>query len=147
MLKRLSWLPDRDALDNGSVIGGQDYNDVYFNGGAAANLTLTDCTINGMITTPTVRIITDSQTVTALNTDNGIVVRGGAGGATTINLPGTPADNQFMVIKDANGDANVYNITIDGNGNTIDGGSTLIIGSAYGWNQLLWDGVGWNIIG
>lgn len=46
-LKRLTWLPERDASDNGNVIAGQEYDNVYFNGGAINNATLTNCTIVG----------------------------------------------------------------------------------------------------
>lgn len=39
-LKRLSFLPERPDADNGSVIGGQDYYDVFITGGHIANVTL-----------------------------------------------------------------------------------------------------------
>lgn len=44
MLKRLSWLPERDTAQNGHLIGGQDYYDVYFTGGEISNVTLTNVT-------------------------------------------------------------------------------------------------------
>lgn len=40
-LKRLSWLPDRDESDNGSVIAGQEYDNVFINGGEINNVALT----------------------------------------------------------------------------------------------------------
>lgn len=42
-LKRISWLPDRDALENGTLIGGQEYYDVDFTGG-----TITGVAISGL---------------------------------------------------------------------------------------------------
>lgn len=43
-LSRLTWLPDRDAGDNGNLIAAQNYWDVYFSGGAISNVTLTNTT-------------------------------------------------------------------------------------------------------
>lgn len=39
-LERLSWLPDRDATENGVFIGGQKYYDVYFTGGTISGITI-----------------------------------------------------------------------------------------------------------
>lgn len=38
-LKRVSWLPDRDATDNGTLIAGQEYYDVEFTGGSITGIT------------------------------------------------------------------------------------------------------------
>ena len=48
MLKRLAWLPDRDASENGDLIAGQDYDDVYIAGGEILNVTLSNVTISGL---------------------------------------------------------------------------------------------------
>lgn len=45
-LARLSYLPERDGEDNGVMIAGQKYFDVYFTGGQADNLELNSPTIN-----------------------------------------------------------------------------------------------------
>lgn len=47
-LKRLTWLNNRDASDNGNVIAGQEYDDVYFTGG-----TITGATVSGNSVTAT----------------------------------------------------------------------------------------------
>lgn len=146
-LKRLSVLPDRDPdYDGGTVIAGQEADDVYFTGGSASNLTLTDCTINGLIYAPSLLVKTTAGNVNMLTTDNIVIVKKITPQITTIYLPASPASPQYVVIKDGAGNANSYNITIDGNGKLIDGGSTLTIGAAYGWNQLIYDGTDWNII-
>ena len=44
-LKRLTWLPERDSSDNGNLIAGQDYFDVFFSGGEISNVTLTNVTL------------------------------------------------------------------------------------------------------
>ncbi len=50
-LKRLSWLPEREASDNGSVIAGQDYDNVFIAGGTLDNVTITNSNIQGEVTT------------------------------------------------------------------------------------------------
>jgi hypothetical protein len=146
-LKRQTFLRDRTDAKNGTVIAGQDYDDVYFIGGSAANLVLTNATINGLKYNSTLRVITSSGDVAVLSTDNVIIVNKTVGATTAVNLPSSPSTNQYFVVKDGKGDANTNNITINGNGKTIDGGSSLIIGSPYGWNQLIYNGTEWNIIG
>jgi len=145
-LKRLSYLPERSDDKNGSVIAGQEYDDVYFIGGNIANVVLTGVTINGVSTSPNKRVITAGN-VTALVTDFMIVIRKVTGSATSVTLPASPATNQFLVIKDGKGDSATNNITIIGNGHNIDGAPTLIIGSPYGWNWLFYDGTQWDITG
>lgn len=44
-LSRLSWLPDRDANDNGNLIAAQNYWDVYFSGGEVNNVSIDGATI------------------------------------------------------------------------------------------------------
>jgi hypothetical protein len=49
-LKRLSYLPERTAVENGTLIGGQEYDDVYFTGGVIDGVTITDAIIGGVDT-------------------------------------------------------------------------------------------------
>lgn len=142
-LERLTNMPERSG-EQGDRIAGQFYYDVNFTGGAASNLTLTNATINGINYNASLKVKTSSYVL--LTTDNIIVFKNSGSSGITATLPATPAVNQFVVIKDGNGTANTFNITISGNGNTIDGGSSLVIGSPRGWNQLVWDGLEWNII-
>lgn len=48
-LERLTYMPERDASDNGLVIGGQKYYDVYFTGGYGSNLTLENVEITNPV--------------------------------------------------------------------------------------------------
>ena len=66
--------------------------------------------------------------------------------AVTLDLP-NPTEPMELIIKDSTGDANTRNITIDGNGNTIDGSATKTISSNYGFLTLLWNNTEWSIIG
>ncbi|MHA2063191.1 MAG: hypothetical protein ACXABY_02300 [Candidatus Thorarchaeota archaeon] len=65
----------------------------------------------------------------------------------TIDLPVGPVTNQVVVVKDRDGNASGgARITIDGNGNTIDGNTAVTIGSAYGAFTFIYNGTEWNII-
>lgn len=43
-IKRISWLPERDTAQNGTIIGGQEYDNVEFVGGSISGLNITDPT-------------------------------------------------------------------------------------------------------
>ena len=65
----------------------------------------------------------------------------------TITLPASPVDGQAYRIKDSSGNALTNNVTINGNGETIDGGSTALINTDYGAIEIVWrDGLGWFIL-
>lgn len=53
-----------------------------------------------------------------------------SGGAVTVQLPATLVDGEVFEVWDASGDAGSNNITVDGNGNTING--SPIISGGYG---------------
>lgn len=145
-LKRQSWLPDRDANENGTVIAGQEYYDVEFVGGAISNVTLTDVTINGVETFRNERIVTESGDVTVLSDDYIITLDKTAPEITTITLPATPTTSRTLIIKDGNGSAATYAITLDGNGNTIDSVGTFVMGTNWEAVEVVFNGVEWNLI-
>lgn len=93
------------------------------------------------------RVVTAAGTITVAGTDGAIVVNKTVGAATAVNLPAVPSTDQLVTIKDGKGDAVSNNITVNGNGNNIDGASTYVIGSAYGWATFLWNATQWNQIG
>jgi hypothetical protein len=146
-LKRISWLPDRDATENGTLIGGQEYYDVDFTGGAISNVTLTDVTINGTETFRNERVITAPGDVTVASDDYVITMNKTAGEITTITLPATPATSRSIIVKDGKGDAATYNITVDGNGKTIDGDAAIVISENYAAIEIIYNGTEWNVIG
>lgn len=55
--------------------------------------------------------------------------------AITIDLPVAPLEGLFLYIKDK-GNASVNNITIDGNGITIEGAATTTINTNYGYKEV-----------
>jgi hypothetical protein len=64
-----------------------------------------------------------------------------AGGAFSVTLPATvPAAGWSFVIKDAGGQADTNNLTINGGGHNIDGASTLVVNTAYGVKTIYSNG-------
>jgi hypothetical protein len=142
-IKRISYTPEGDK---GNVIGGQNYWNVFFLGGAMANVALTNCTINGVSTATSVRVVTASGAVNALLTDGLIVVNKTSGEATTVNLPASPATGQTLWIKDGKGDAYINNITITPASGTVDGLSHYVLTSNYQAVTLIYNGTQWNVL-
>lgn len=50
-----------------------------------------------------------------------------------------------QIIKDAKGNAGSFNITITGDGNTIDGAASTVINTNRGVVRLVWSGIEWNV--
>lgn len=73
-----------------------------------------------------------------------LVVNNTAPAATTVNLPAAPTASFLCVVKDGGGVAQIYPITVNGNGNTIDGASTVMIRQNYGSLNFAWNGTSWN---
>ena len=63
--------------------------------------------------------------------------------ATTVTLPAAPVDNERHVIKDVNGVAQTYNITVLGNGNNIDGASQYVMNTNYEALSLFFTNGAW----
>lgn len=81
-----------------------------------------------------------------LNDDYILLVTAGGG---TVSLPGGPRSGQKVIVKDRDGNATPgggNRITIDGNGNNIDGNTLIRITNAYGAFTLLYNGTEWNVI-
>lgn len=91
-----------------------------------------------------VRVITASGGVTALNTDEIIVINKTVDATTTVTLMANPDIGKLIHIKDGKGTAGTLNITTSGNGKNIDGAATLIISGNYGSHTLVYNGTQWN---
>jgi sugar lactone lactonase YvrE len=111
--------------------------------------------VGGTVTTRT--IIGYSQNVTTVNaatydlltTDYILnVTYTGTGAVTSLTLPSAQTvAGRVIIVKDAGGNANTNNITIDTEGDeTIDGSATNVINSDYGSVHLYSDGSNWFII-
>lgn len=64
----------------------------------------------------------------------------------TITLYADPFTDMTQIIKDITGTASTNNITIDGNGNTIDGQATYVMAGDYQSCKLVFNGNEWSII-
>jgi hypothetical protein len=71
-------------------------------------------------------------------------VIGTLGAACTVTLPATHAAGDRVRVSAAP-NANTYNVTIDGNGDTINGSATLVISTAYQSVELVSDGTNWRV--
>lgn len=80
MLSRLTWIPDREATDNGELIAGQSYDDVYFAGGTIENVELVNVTHTGNFAV--------TGNITATGTITGSNLSGTNTGDQTITLTG-----------------------------------------------------------
>ena len=90
----------------------------------------------------------NSSTYTLLLSDYILHVIYTTTGACTITLPTAQVvSDRTIVVKDAGGNANTNNITIDTQGSeTIDGASTAVISNDYGFLKLYSNGTDWFII-
>lgn len=141
-LKRLAFLPTRDSLDNGSTIGGQEYDDVYFIGGTIENIA-----IDGVTSFIKSREVTTSGTINQLTTDTAIIVENNASQATTVNLLPSAQKGLAIYVKDGLGNAGTHNITIVPNGiETIDGQVSLVFVYNYQSALLVPISAGWSIL-
>lgn len=66
--------------------------------------------------------------------------------ARTIYLPSAPDTWQYHNIKDGAGNSKNKNLTIDGNGKTIDGNASAVINGKYTCLSFVYNGTEWNII-
>lgn len=63
-------------------------------------------------------------------------------GAYTITLPASPLNLDAIIVADVGGNAATNNITIAGNGNTINGSASLVIDVNWAWVEIAWDSSG-----
>ena len=103
------------------------------NGGSYVNLVGADDTIT-TITTGYTTLVTDE-----------FISVGTLSGTITILLYATPFSGQKLVIKDANGSAFAHNIIIGGNGNNIDGASSIVLDQNFAAITLTFTGTQWSI--
>lgn len=66
--------------------------------------------------------------------------------AVTINLNSSPNTGQNIIVKDVNGNALINNVTVNGNGNNIDGSASFTINTNYQSVTLIFNGTEWSVI-
>lgn len=84
-----------------------------------------------------------NTTPTTGTSDDYFVTVDSSGGAITYNLEAAPNAGQTRIVK-RNG---ASNITVDGNGKTIDGAATYILTVDDEWVALIYNGTQWEVVG
>ena len=86
--------------------------------------------------------ILSSATTVAKNTRNACDV---SSAAFTMTLPSSAQTGDFVEIRQIAGDFSVNNLTVAGNGNNINGDTTLIVDVAYAQLALVYNGTEWRV--
>ncbi len=89
---------------------------------------------------PTRTITSGPETLTTLDC---FILADTTSGAFSLNLPPSPPTGLVYYIKKAN---SANNLTINGNGNNIDGALSLVYGATYATVTLIYNGTEWSII-
>lgn len=88
-------------------------------------------------------VLTASTTIT---TQQNIVTRPSPAATLVVTLPAAPTTGQIATIKGGNGNEAAYNVTVAGNGKTIDGFGSRVMTDDYGYMALRYNGTQWNVI-
>jgi len=147
-LERLTKMPD-DAPNGGDRIAGQYHYDVEFSGGNIANVTLTDVVINGTTTQRAQTVVTGSSTYNVQTGDYVIIMNLLTPATSQVILPLAPTQSRTIIVKDGAGNALSFPITIDGNGKTIDGAASQVLGTSFAAIEIIFNTTtdSWEIIG
>ena len=97
------------------------------------------------LTETTVELVVITTNYNPLPTDTVISV-GTISSGITITLQASPSTGKFLYIKDAKGLAATYNITVQGNGNNIDGASSYVMSNNFESILLIFDGTEWMLM-
>ena len=99
--------------------------------------------ISGSITADNITYDIVSTAVTVeKNTRNACDV---SSAAFTMTLPTAPSTGDFVEIRQIAGDFSVNNLTVAGNGNNINGDTSLIVDVAYAQLALIYNGTEWRV--
>lgn len=131
--------------------GGVDQGTLILQGNTAVNLVSATTTVASTTTTKLITYVgkrikvttTTTSPYTVLTSDE-IVSIGTIAAPFTVNLPATPTLGDTYTIKDANGSAALFNITISGNGVNIDGGfASIVLITNFTQATFIYNGTTW----
>lgn len=134
------------SLANAFFVNGISALTLAHNSVAIVNINSTDVVVKRTMTTEQGRIQQINTTAktanyTVLSTDDNVLCDTSAGGF-TVTLPATPANGEVhTIILDAVGGGN---LTVDGNGNNINGVASFIMNTVSSM-QVIYNGTQWNI--
>lgn len=129
---------------NSSIGDVFDITSTYIENNGSTNLIL-DAQQNNLVANSGFKFATSSP-VTVATTDYNIFIKMLVPGPVTVNLPNLASVGSTYVIKDAQGDAFINNITIVPPSGTIDGSATAVINTNYSSITLIFDGSNWGIV-
>lgn len=91
-----------------------------------------------------VKVLTTTATTINVTASDEIISIGTLAGTCTVNLPASPTIGDTYTIKDANGSAGSFNITINGNGTNIDGGlASIVVMTNFTQATFVYNGTTW----
>jgi len=91
-----------------------------------------------------VKVVTTTATTVNVAATDEIINIGTLAAPCTVNLPASPTTGDTYTIKDANGSAGTFNITVNGNGVNIDGGfASITIMTNYTQATFVYNGTTW----
>lgn len=101
----------------------------------ASALTWTGSTVDNL------HLITTGSGYSVSSTDRYVIVTTGA--TMAITLPANPTIGRLITVKEGSGASNPGAVTVNGGGALIDGQSSYVITSAWGYVQVTWSGARW----
>lgn len=96
--------------------------------------------INNVSTDQNIRGVETVNAPFTASTRSDIISAVGSG---TYYLPASPIKGQQITVMDHDGDAETWNITIDGNGKNINGETQAVINTNFGSMTLIYNGIRW----
>ena len=140
-----------------SVDGGVSATSFTGSGAGLSGVVVTTGNVTGLATYVTNIVQSYDQTPSTLasssaalqlaNTDPQLVLIDSSTHPVTVTLPASPATGREFTIKDINGTAGTNAITVSAGSSNIEGSSTFLVNSAYGYVNVLYSGSRWNILG
>jgi hypothetical protein len=102
---------------------------------------------NGITWAPsTINSVSKITTSYSVNSSDGVISVGTTISGINITLPLSPVAGKEIIIKDAVGLCATNNITVLGNGKTIDGASSFVMNTNYKALNLIFDGTTWMVV-
>lgn len=91
-------------------------------------------------------VVTAGAIFSVPNLTQYVGVNKATGSPTTLLLSAAPLPFEYHILKDSKGDAATNNITVSGNGKTIDGALTFVMSIARESIGVIYDGTQWNVV-
>jgi hypothetical protein len=131
--------------------GGPDEGTLWLQGNTGINLLAATTNVASVSTTKfitnigrRVKVLTTTATTVNVTASDEIISIGTLAAPCTVNLPATPTVGDTYTIKDANGSAGTFNITVSGNGVNIDGGfASITIMTNFTQATFVYNGTTW----